>query len=265
MNIRRWSVGVIAATLLVPGLAACNSETADSPSASAPSIPADPKEALVASTKGLADGNFTFAITADSITGKGVVHKPSDSAQMTMAMGNEEFTMDFDLIHIKPDTWVKMDLGDLFAGMPGMDAFKDKYQHLDPAKAGDLKGLDLFSEGTDPAEAAAMFKGIVDAQKTGEGIYSGTVDLSAVKDSIAADEEMLKELGDKAKAIPFTAKLDAEGRLTELVMSIPAAGEAKAQEIKITYADYGSAPAVQKPPAEQVVEAGDETYEIFKN
>ncbi|MEV6812933.1 hypothetical protein [Micromonospora sp. NPDC051296] len=267
MNIRRWSVGVIAATLLVPGVAACNSGTADSPSgsSSAQDVPADPKEALLASTKGLAEGNFTFTITADSMTGKGVVHKPSDSAQMTMSMGDDEFTMDFDLIHITPDTWVKMDLGDLFAGMPGADTFKDKYQHLDAAKAGDAKSLNPFSSGTDPAGAEAMFKGIAEVEKTGEGAYSGTVDLSAVTDSVATDEAMLKELGEKAKAIPFTAKLDAQGRVTELVMSIPAAGETKAQDIKVTYGDYGAATAVQKPPADQVVEAGEQTYEMFKN
>ncbi|MDG4793307.1 hypothetical protein [Micromonospora sp. WMMD1082] len=267
MNIRRWSVGVIAATLLVPGVTACNSG-GDSPSATAPSaesgIPADPKAALVASTKGLAEGNFTFTITADSMSGKGTFHKPSNSAQMTMTVGGEDFTMDFDLIQIQPDTWVKVDLGDLFAGIPGMEAFKDKYQHLDATKAKEAKNLDVFKEGSDPAAASEMFEGLAEVQQTGEGAYSGTFDLSAVKDSVAADEDLLKELGDQAKAIPFTAKLDAEGRLTELVMSIPAAGEAEAQEIKITYADYGAATGVQKPPADQVIEASEQTYEMFK-
>ncbi|MBX7269136.1 hypothetical protein KIF24_26005 [Micromonospora sp. Llam7] len=263
---RRWSVGVIAATLLVPGLAACNSGGTDSPSVGSSSeagIPADPKAALVASTKGLADGNFTFTITADSMSGKGTFHKPSNSAQMTMTMGDEEFTMDFDLIQIQPDTWVKVDLGDLFNGVPGMEAFKDKYQHLDAAKAGDAKNLDLL-KGADPADAAAMFEGLTDVQKTGEGAYSGTFDLSAVQDSVAADEELLKELGDKAKAVPFTAKLDTEGRLTELVMSMPAAGDTTAQDIKVTYAEYGAATAVQAPPADQVTEASEQTYEMFK-
>jgi hypothetical protein len=266
VRIRRWSVGLVAATLLVPGVAACNN-SGDSPSAaSSPEsgIPADPKAALVASTKGLAEGNFTFSITADSMNGTGTFHKPSNSAQMTMTIGDEDFTMDFDLIQIQPDTWVKVDLGDLFAGVPGMEAFKDKYQHLDAAKAKDAKTLDIFKEGTDPADAAAMFKGLTDVQKTGEGSYSGTFDLTTVKDSVAADEDLLKGLGDKAKAIPFTARLDAEGRLTELVMSVPAAGKTKAQDIKITYGDYGAATAVQKPPADQVIEASEQTYEMFK-
>ncbi|WP_341719041.1 hypothetical protein QQG74_04565 [Micromonospora sp. FIMYZ51] len=266
MNIRRWSVGVIAATLLVPGVAACNSGTTETPAAgsSAPAVPADPKEALVASTKGLAEGNYTFNITADSMSGKGVFHKPSNSAQMAMNMDVEGISFDFELIQIQPDTWLKVDLGELFAGVPGMEAMKDKYQHLDAAKAGQNKNLDLLSDGTDPADAAAMFQGVTEVQKTGEGAYSGKVDLTAVKDSVAADEDMLKALGDQAKAIPFTAKLDSEGRLTELVISVPAAGEIKAQDIKINYADYGAAPTVQKPSADQVIEANEQIYDMFK-
>ncbi|NLU79345.1 hypothetical protein HCA58_13330 [Micromonospora sp. HNM0581] len=260
-------MGLVAATLLVPGLAACSNSGSDTPSAASPAeagVPADPEAALVASTKGLAEGNFTFTIVADSMTGRGTFHKPSNSAQMTMAIGDEDFTMDFDLIQIQPDTWVKVNLGDLFDGVPGMEAIKDKYQHLDATKAKEAKNLDVFKEGTDPADAAGMFEGLAEVRKTGEGAYSGTFDLTAVQDSVAADEDMIKALGDKAKTIPFTAKLDAEGRLSELVMSIPAAGETKAQDIKVTYGDYGAASAVQKPTADQVIDASDQTYEMFK-
>ncbi|MTK01338.1 hypothetical protein FF096_04715 [Micromonospora sp. CP22] len=262
---RRWSVGLIAATLLVPALVACNNSSGDSSStASDAGVPSDPKAALVASTKGLEEGNFTFSIEADSMSGKGTVHKPSKSAQMTMTVGGDDFTMDFDLIQIQPDTWVKVDLGDLFAGIPGMDAFKDKYQHLDAAKAKGAKNLDIFKDGTDPTDAKGMFDGLVDVEKTGEGTYRGTFDLTKVEDSVAADQDLLKELGDQAKSVPFTAKLDAEGRINELVLSIPAAGEAKAQDVKITYGDYGSATEAQKPPADQVIEANEQTYEMFK-
>ncbi|RIV39478.1 hypothetical protein D2L64_09210 [Micromonospora radicis] len=259
-------MSVIAAALLVPGVAACNSESTDSPSAGSSSreVPKDPKEALVASTKGLADGNYTFTIASESFNGSGGVHKPSNSAQMAMKMGDESFTMDFELIQIESDTWVKVDLGDLFAGIPGMEGMKDKYQHLDAAKAGGARSLDMLKEGTDPADAAAMFQGLSEVQETGPGTYSGKVDITAAKDSVAADEDVLKALGDQAKAVPFTAKLDSEGRLTELVISVPAAGEAKAQEIKVSYADYGAATAAQKPPADQVVEASAQTYEMFK-
>lgn len=264
MNIRRWSVGVIAATLLVPGVAACNSGATDSPTASGSSVPKDPKEALLASTKGLGEGNFSFTIDSESISGSGSIHKPSNSAQMAMKAGDETFTMEFDVIQIDSDTWVKMDLGELLAGLPGMAEMKDKYQHIDAAKAGGAKNLDMLKNGSDPANAAAMFKGLSDVQETGPGAYSGKVDMTAATDSVAADEDVLKALGDQAKEIPFTAKLDDQGRLTELVISIPAAADTKAQDVTIKYADYGAASAAQKPPADQVVEANEQTYEMFK-
>ena len=63
--------------------------------------------------------------------------------------------------------------------------------------------------------------------------------------------------------MPFTAKLDPQGRLSELVVQIPAAGQSAAQDIKITYSDYGNATAAQKPAADQVVEAPQEFYNLF--
>ncbi|MFI7607150.1 hypothetical protein ACIBTV_18680 [Micromonospora sp. NPDC049366] len=267
MNIRRWSAGVLAATLFIPALAACNSKT-DEPAAGgspAAAVPADPKEALLASTKELEQGNFTFTLAADGVTGKGLIHKPSNSAQITMTMSDgAESSMGLELIYIEPDSWVKLDLGELGDMIPGAAATKDKYQHLDQSKIKDSEMLSLNMADVDPGDSANLLKTITDVQKTGEGTYSGKLDVSTVTNSDALDQDLVKALGDQAKALPFTAKLDAQGRLTELVMSVPAVGETKAHEIKVTYADYGSAAAAQKPSADKVVEAPAQTYEMFK-
>ncbi|MGK5738364.1 hypothetical protein [Micromonospora sp. URMC 103] len=269
MNIRRWSFGMLAATLLVPGLTACNSGTdADEPAAansSAAAVPADPKEALLASTKELEKGNFTFTLAGDGVTGQGLVHKPSNSAQVTMTMDDGSGTkMGMELIHIQPESWVKLDLGELGAMIPGAAAMKDKYQHLDQSKVKDVRDLTLNMEDLDPGDSAMVLKGVTEVQKTGEGAYSGKVDVSGVTDADSLDADVIKALGAQAKSLPFTAKLDAQGRLTEWVISIPAAGETKAHDIKVTYADYGNATAAQKPAADKVVEAPAQTYEMFK-
>ncbi|MEU4639038.1 hypothetical protein [Micromonospora sp. NPDC023814] len=271
MNIRRWSVGVLAATLLVPGLAACKSDAAEpgaagSSASSAPAVPADPKEALLASTKEIEKGNFNFTIAGDGISGKGSVHKPSNSAQFTMKVDDGSgTTFGMEMIYIEPDSWVKMDLGDLGAMIPGADKMKDKYQHLDQSKVKDAGELGLNMEDVDPAGTAVLAKGITEVQKTGEGSYAGKLDASAVgDDSAALDSDLVKALGAQAKSLPFTAKLDAQGRLTELVISVPAAGDTKAHDITVTYADYGNATAPQKPAADKVVEAPASTYEMLK-
>ncbi|MER7415323.1 hypothetical protein ABT346_00815 [Micromonospora peucetia] len=269
MNIRRWSVGVLAATLLVPGLAACKSDTSE-PAAgggsSAAAVPADPKEALLASTKEIEKGNFTFTLSGAGLTGKGLVHKPSNSAQFSMKFDDGSGTsMGMELIFIEPDSWVMLDLGELGAMIPGAEKTKGKYQHLDQSKVKGAGELSRYMEEVDPAGSAKLTKGITEVQKTAEGSYTGKLDVSAAGDAATLDADIVKALGAQAKALPFTAKLDAQGRLTELVISVPAAGETKAHDIKVTYADYGSATAAQKPAADKVIEASDETYEMFKN
>lgn len=270
MNIRRWSLGLLAATLLVPGLAACKSDAAEpaaGTSPSAPVIPADPKEALLASTKELGKGDFTFTLAGAEMTGGGLVHKPSNSAQFSMKFGDasQDMSIEMDLIYIDSDSWVKMDLGGAMAGaIPGAAKNKGKYQHLDKTKVEGIKDLQLDPESLDPVDSELLVKGVTDVQKTGEGAYSGKIDISAATESVALDEDVVKALGAQAKALPFTAKLDPQGRLTELAISVPAAGETAAHEIKVGYTGYGTGAGAQKPPADKVVEAPAETYEMFK-
>ncbi len=271
--IRRWSVGVLAAALFVPALTACNNSTAAEPAAggasAAPAAPADPKEALLASTKELSKGNFTFAITGGEFNGSGTVHMPSKSAEMKMTGGDaatEDFSMDMHFVFIDTDSWVKLDIsGPMADAIPGAKERKGKYQHLDRSKIKDAKDLQFDFADVDPAGSEALTKAITDVKKTGEGTYEGTLDATKVTDSDVLDADIVKGMADKASAVPFTAKLDAQGRLTEFLVKVPAAGSAKAQELKVTYADYGAATAVQQPPADKVVEASDQLYEMFKN
>ncbi|MEV7329148.1 hypothetical protein [Micromonospora sp. NPDC093244] len=273
MNIRRWSYGFLAATLLVPALAACGSDTDDKPAASgsspsAPAVPADPKEALLASTKELGKGDFTFTLAGADTTGGGLVHKPSNSAQFTVKFGDasEDVSIEMDMIYIDSESWVKMDMGGaMAAAIPGATKNKGKYQHLDKTKIKDIKDLQLDPETLDPLASDALVKGMTEVQKTGEGAYAGKIDITtAATDSAALDEEVVTALGAQAKALPFTAKLDPQGRLTELVISVPAAGETAAHEVKIGYTGYGAGTGAKKPPADKVVEAPAETYEMFK-
>ncbi|MFU8852147.1 hypothetical protein ACNAW0_14365 [Micromonospora sp. SL1-18] len=267
MNIRRWSVGVLAAALFVPGLTACkigaDSPTADGKSA-ASSKPADPKEALAASTKEIQKGNFTFTIKGGEINGGGTVHLPSKSAEMKMETSSAELSMTMHFVFIDNDSWVKLEVGGPMAdAIPGFKAMKGKYQHLDRSKIKDAKQLNFDFADVDPAGAEKMIKAITDVKQTGEGAYEGTFDATKAADSDLLDADTIKALGDKASGLPVTAKVDAQGRLTEFAIEMPAVGSAKAQTLTVTY-DYGSAAAVKAPPAGKVVEASDQVYEMFK-
>ncbi|GAB3969468.1 hypothetical protein V1634_21130 [Plantactinospora veratri] len=266
MTFRRWGVATVAAVaLFAPALTACGGEGAE-PEASgsaAPAIPADAKEALLASTKEITKGNFKFSMTGADLDGQGFVHQPSQSAQMRVKAGNDEFSMDMEIVYIKPDSWVKMTIEGA-EGVPGLEKLNSgKYQHLDQSKIKSAKGLGFDFTDVDPAGSEALTKAIVDVQKTGEGAYSGTIDLTKATGAGMVDEDAVKLLGAEASKLPFEAKLDTQGRLSSLTIQLPAVGGGKAQELKVGYSDYGAASQAKAPPAAEVVEASPETYELF--
>ncbi|WBB77459.1 hypothetical protein O7606_14300 [Micromonospora sp. WMMD882] len=283
MRIRRWSAGVLAASLLVPALTACGSaDTAGGTPAAGPSAggpPATPADgspaapagdpearaALLASTRELSKGDFSFTIAGGGLDGAGRVHLPTRSAEMSLTGGDasDDLSMELHLVFVDTDTWVKVQLGGAMATAAPADVTSGKYQHLDRSR---IKGLDRLAfdfTDVDPAGSEALTRAVTDVRKTGAGMYAGTLDATRVGDSKVLDAATVRALAGKASALPFTAKLDAQGRLTEFGVEIPAAGDAKARNLLITYADYGATTPVQQPPAGQVVEASDDVYKLL--
>ncbi|MET8198780.1 hypothetical protein [Micromonospora taraxaci] len=281
MTVRRLGAGLVAAALITPALAACASGgTGTAGSTATPTVTAsgtaspsgapaagDAKQALLDSTKEISNGNFRFALAGAGSTVEGQVHQPSQSAAMKIAIGgpSSDLAMKLDVIHFKPDSWVKLELsGPTANSLPAIKQLNlGKYQHLDQARIKGNRNLGFDFDKVDPAGSAVLTQGITEVRSTGTGAYAGTIDVTKAAEAGSLNAATIAALGTQAKTVPFTAKVDPQGRLSELVLQLPAAGQTAGQEIKMTYSDYGAATAVQKPPADQVVEAPAELYNLF--
>lgn len=264
MRIRRSSVTVlVSAALLVPGVAACEPGGAKTAASQSPATSTDPKQALLASTLEIAKGNFSFVIRSASTQGEGVVHLPSQSARMKMTFGGTGSSIATDIIYIGSDGWAKIG-GDGLAALPGLDLLATgKYHHLDKTRIKGAALLDFDFSDVDPAGAATLTQAVVDVRKS-DGGYVGFVDLTKAADASLVGGSIVSDLGAAASKLPFEAKVDSQGRLTDLIVKVPAIGKTAAQDLRVSYSDYGAAPAPKAPPAAEVVEAPAELYEMLK-
>jgi hypothetical protein len=275
MTVRRLSVGLVAVALFTPGVAACTT-TGDAgpsatPSATASATGAAPdteaKQALMDSTREIRNGNFRFSMSGAGSVAEGQVHQPSQSAEIQVRLGEatDDLAISLDLVHAKPDSWVKLNLqGQAATSVPGADRLNlGKYHHLDQSRIQGNRSLGFDFDKVDPAGSEALTQAVTEVRRTGDGAYAGTLDLSKAADAGALDPSVTTALGPEAKSVPFTAKTDTQGRLTEMVIQLPKGGQPAGQEITVTYSDYGNATEATKPPADQVVEAPPELYNLF--
>lgn len=263
MQIRRCAIGglTILASLAFT-TAGCGLLPGRSDRAEPSATPASPKEVLANSVTELTRTSHKFTMKDAESTGEGAVDPQAQKANMDLVFADVEagLEMTLNLLVIGEDAWLKLDFGRA-AGMGGLPKLPKQWMHLDKTKIQDAEELELDDE--DPVGAAEVFEAIVTVEPAGDRLYKGTADLTKATGAALVNDDHVKALGDKAKAIPFEATVDDKGRLVSLELDVPAAGEDKAQSWEATYLDYGVPITLDKPPASEVVEAPAEAYKIF--
>lgn len=262
MNTRRWATAVAALAALSIGTAGCNSsKTPDgTPATTAPSpTPAvDAKTALAKSALALA--STSFKVSGDNVASS--IQASIDPAAKTMTskitQGDAGQQITVDVIAVTGDTYVKLGLGQL-AQILGIAAFDGKWLHVDPTKLKDPK--DFGVSPVDPVDAVLLFGAIVSAESTGPGAYKGTFDLTKAPKAGIVDEDTVTDLADAAKAVPFEATVDSQGRLSSLTIKVPTSGKVTAQTWKATFSDYGTPVTATKPTG--AIETPANVYAVF--
>jgi hypothetical protein len=252
MRIRRLTIAGVALVAAV-GLAGCgasadkadrganggaNGGAAAPAGAPATTAQADATAELAGAAAKLAGESMHLGITmAGGVTMTGVADAKAQTADMSMTLG-AGLADQLRIIRVGPDMWARGDgsIGALVGG-------SDKWVHVDISQMSHLIG------SGEPATAAKMLRSAADVRSTGDHRFTGTVDLSKVEASSSAPS-----MGEKAHAVPFTARTDDQGRLIELKIDMSGVGSG-AGVVTSTYSDFGTPVSVKAPPKSKIVEA----------
>lgn len=247
-------IGLIAA--LAVGVSGCGSDSSNgggSDKGDAAAVQTEkPIDALNAAAAKLNNETFKIEmVMGKELSANGVMDPAGKKASMTMEMSLGSTSLNVDVIMIDSDIYLKM------SGMPGMP---EQWMHIDGSKAkggSPLGNVDL----NDPSGLKDLANALNDIERDGDRGFKGTIDLTKAPDF---DDETRDALGDKANAIPFTAKVDDQGRLVEFVIDL-AAVEPSLWQLKAAYFDFGTDAKIEAPPASETIEAPSELVESFTN
>jgi hypothetical protein len=248
MRNRRLAIAGLALVAAL-GLTGCGpSDSAGgsgTPAAEQTSAPADPAAELAAAATKLSGESLKIKLESAGLNAEGIASADGTQMDMTMKLGlggSDDSAMK--MRKVGDDLYIKM--GGALGKAIGADA--DKWMHVDASKLSPDHPFAM--NGGNPKDASKMIAATTNVEKTGEGAYKGVLDMTKTPN---ANQKSMETLGEKAKAVPFTAKVDAEGRLTELVIDadamMPGAGK-----MTTAYYDFGTPVSVKAPAAKDVKE-----------
>jgi hypothetical protein len=249
----------------VAGCGATSTTPQASPNAS-PS-PKAPRDVLLAAVPDEKTGPYRFSVKSLDGTIGGIV----DASKKTVSIGiaqkesDPAFTLDMKFLIIDQKSWTKIRFTP--SNLAGLPRLPQKWMLLDPSKIKDKANSPLAygDDQSDPAYAHEVLENAAQVTQTGAGKFSGVTDLSLTGVEDIVDDATLKALGAKAKAVPFTASVDAKGHLTALAVHIPAAGKTKAHTYAASYDGYGSTTTPSAPAAGEQTKAVPAVYDMLNS
>ncbi|MFB9408813.1 hypothetical protein [Dactylosporangium matsuzakiense] len=258
---------IVVAGVAALALTACGGDKTVSgpePAGPASASAADPKAALAAAPSGLAAGDYAFTSDTPAAHTEGVVHLPSRSSTITSR--NRDDNGSSQLRTVGADHWLRLavdpadidrELADIEAGGAQMKPVADglrhakvlfdgkTWMHTDLSRIKDDRlGPDLSDP--DVTGVTKLFAAVLTAGGDARQI-TGTVDLSRAGNTIGYPAREVTIMGNAARSVPFTARLDDKGRLTHLELAIPATETFPAGTWAIDVTGYSAQQPVAKP------------------
>jgi hypothetical protein len=252
---------------VLASLAFASACTQNTPSSTATTTPAktatDTLNEAITKTNGQ---SYKYTVGfGDTVKGDGTLDSTGQNSQATttVTVADAGVTVKINSLIVGGDIYVKLDLGPLTAAIPGLQGVGNKWLHIDKTKIGNDGLLSQYSPSEGSIGASSFVKGVVTAEKVSDTEIKGTIDLTKSAPGVLGKDQ-IATYGDAGKNVPFTATLDAQGRITKLVLNVPKAGALPAADLTTTYADYGATVTIAKPAAAEVVEAPDMLYTFLQ-
>jgi hypothetical protein len=268
MPYRRSAYAGLALVAMI-GLTGCNptddqsaparsgaSQPAGTPEVSAAeaALSADARDELATAAARLADDTVRVHVSvAGQMSMTGVIDPRSQDASMRVDMGQVDDGTQAEIRKLGPDVWVRLKgpVGTLI----GAD---DQWLHLEAADLPETSTFNVIT-GDDPLGVRATVDAVTEVKRTGTGSFAGLVDLTRTP---RYSKQTLSALGAKASAVPFTARIDGQGRLIELTTELSAlvsgAGTATTR-----FSDFGVPVEVERPPADETTEAPSDLRSVL--
>ncbi|WP_433369922.1 hypothetical protein ACQPZX_44500 [Actinoplanes sp. CA-142083] len=251
---RLAGLGLATMATVAFAMAGCgdNTPTTTSPSAPAgtPAATSSADPAAVSKLSAAVDqlDSTSFTLTATSGSGfktTAEIDAPGGkaTAQLTASGPNAEINVKTLLIG-----------QDLYAQVPGITK-AGTWTHVDGSRLPAGANIGLRPGQIDPVNTANLLKATTDVKATSDNSYTGSLDLSKAAGVAGLGQVTVAASGAPVQNVPFTATLDAQGRLSTLTVDLP-----QADPLQVKYENYGQPVNVTAPAASEVTEAPDSFY-----
>lgn len=260
MRISR-TFGIIAAAAALAFVGACgggddaggDKTASKAPSSAAASPTPSGKDVLGAAVKDLNNAPYSYTMKIPEGTFTGAVDPAGkQQAKIDGVASGVKFTIEG--IVIGADYYFK-------TSIPAAGVNTKKWYKLDRSKVKKQDMVGLF-EAKDPTASQTLLDHVVTANQTAPTTVTGTYDLTKGGDLGLDDTAAITALGDKAKAVPFTATLDGP-HLVSLKVTVPAYGTTPEQTISVDYAGHGQPTTIAAPKPTDVLPAPAAVYTLL--
>ncbi len=231
----------LSTAMVVSGCAGSGSSTASTPSASTPSASIPPAVTALAglseAAKKLEDRSLRLSVTVPgAMDVSGVADTKNARADLTMRSEQNGEHRELRLLLVGTDFYLQ-----IAAGVPGLAP--GVWWHVDASAV----PADSVLNPHKIVDTRTFLGGMVTAEKVGAGSYQGTLD----KETFSAGGKVAPASpGPAAEQVPFTARVDEQGRLSELVIETGATGG----PVRARYSDFGAPVTVEAPAPAKVIE-----------